>query len=399
MANPEHLAILKQGVAAWNEWRRADLLADVDLSEVQLEREDLKEINLHQARLCGAKLSGANLQNSDLSFADLSHADLSRASLSYADLSGAELRNAYLTEALLLRATLGGADLTGAELESANLSWADLTLTTLTGAYLLGVRLKDANLGGACFKDAKLVSACLSGSDCHQTNFQGAVLSGADLRYARLLETNFEAADLSGCLVYGVSTWDLKLDNSVQTGLVITRDLDPLITVDDLEVAQFIYLLLDNRRFRDVIDTITTKVVLILGRFSPERKIILDRVRKELIAHDYIPVLFDFDKPVNRDLTETVRTLAFLARFIIADLTDTRSVAQELQAIAPDLAVPIQPIIEAGQSPWGMFVDFPSKYHWVLRVNEYRNVEDLLASLQERVIAPAEAKALQLRNR
>ena len=45
------------------------------------------------------------------------------------------------------------------------------------------------------------------------------------------------------------------------------------VTVDDLEVAQFVYLLLHNEKVRRVIDTITSKVVLILGRFSiPERK-------------------------------------------------------------------------------------------------------------------------------
>ena len=42
--------------------------------------------------------------------------------------------------------------------------------------------------------------------------------------------------------------------------------------VDDLEVAQFIYLLLNNQNVRQVIDTITSKIVLILGRFTPERK-------------------------------------------------------------------------------------------------------------------------------
>jgi hypothetical protein len=61
-----------------------------------------------------------------------------------------------------------------------------------------------------------------------------------------------------------------------------------------------------------------------------------------------LPVLFDFDKPTSRDLTETVRTLAHLARFIIADITEPRSIPQELQAIVPDLAVPVQPLLLKG---------------------------------------------------
>ena len=110
---------------------------------------------------------------------------------------------------------------------------------------------------------------------------------------------------------------------------------EPEITVDNLEVAQFIYLLLHNERIRHVIDTITSKVVLILGRFTPERKVVLNALREELRQHDYLPVLFDFEKPAGKDLTGTVQTLANLARFIIADVTDPSSVPHELAMFVP----------------------------------------------------------------
>jgi hypothetical protein len=110
-----------------------------------------------------------------------------------------------------------------------------------------------------------------------------------------------------------------------------------VITVDNLEVAQFIYLLLHNEKIREVIDTITSKVVLILGRFTPERKAVLDAMREELRRRNYLPILFDFEKPARRDLTETVSTLAHMARFIIADITEAKSIPQELQRIVLDL--------------------------------------------------------------
>jgi hypothetical protein len=50
--------------------------------------------------------------------------------------------------------------------------------------------------------------------------------------------------------------------------LIITATAEPDITVDNIEVAQFFYLMLNNKKIRDVIDTITSKVVLILGRFT-----------------------------------------------------------------------------------------------------------------------------------
>jgi hypothetical protein len=62
-------------------------------------------------------------------------------------------------------------------------------------------------------------------------------------------------------------------------------------------VAQFIYLLLNNERIRNVIDTITSKVVLILGCFTEDRKRLLDAIRDELCKRDYLPILFDFEKP------------------------------------------------------------------------------------------------------
>lgn len=64
----------------------------------------------------------------------------------------------------------------------------------------------------------------------------------------------------------------LNLEDAIQSDLLITNKDEPIITVDSLDVAQFIYLLLNNYKIRDVINTVTSKTVLILGRFTPERK-------------------------------------------------------------------------------------------------------------------------------
>src|SRR5205814_6179205 len=166
--------------------------------------------------------------------------------------------------------------------------------------------------------------------------------------------------------------------------------------VDNLEVAQFIYLLLNNKKIRDVIDTITSKVVFILGRFTPERKIILDAIREELRKRNYTPVLFDFDKPASRDITETISTLAHMARFVIADITDAKSIPQELMAIVPSLpSVPVQPLILESQREYGMFEHF-TRFPWVLPAYRYTDEASLILSLQENVIAPAEQKVKEL---
>src|SRR5262249_49306551 len=150
-----------------------------------------------------------------------------------------------------------------------------------------------------------------------------------------------------------ISTWSLVTDGAQQRNLVITyqhlnhaymqeKEPEPIITVDNIEVAQFIYLLINNKKLRNIIDTISSKVVLILGRFSPARKVVLDAIRDELRLRNYVPVMFDFDKPTQRDTVETVSTLAHIARLVIADLTEAKSVLQELQRIVPSLpSVPV----------------------------------------------------------
>ena len=62
--------------------------------------------------------------------------------------------------------------------------------------------------------------------------------------------------------------------------------------------------------------------------------------------------------------------------------------------------VPIQPLLLEGSSLYSMFKDFdPQDFHWVLPVYQYKEPEQLLATLAENVIAPAEGKAKALEER
>jgi len=224
-----------------------------------------------------------------------------------------------------------------------------------------------------------------------------ADLADADLTAATLNGTDFSHANLNGCRVYGVSVWDVKLDGASQLELIITPQSEPKLQVDNLEVASFLYLILNNQKIRDVIDTITSKVVLILGRFEPSRKRILDAMRDALRKRNYLPVVFDFERPVSRDLTETVRTLAHLSRFVIADITDPRSIPHELQAIVPDLAVPVQTLLLNPNAPTECSMTFAGNTSGVLEPYYYEDETTLLAQLDNKVILPAEQKLIEMR--
>lgn len=349
MANRQHLKLLRRGVRDWNRWR-AGTQERPNLRRASLRGARLKEVNLSDADLSGCNISEAWLPRADLSRANLSGAQLGGADLSYAKLIGASFNDANLTEAVLI-----GADLTGATL-AAMLYKAKMSLTNVTGADVVGAYLYEADLSGANLSGADLSSTQITKADLSFANLAGARLVRAEmnqvnLTHANLCDADLRSAHLSGALmigtllenanlsdanVYGAAVWDVKVDGAKQENLSIAGNrADANITVDNLEVAQFIHLLIHNQNIRAIIDTITSKVVLLLGRFTPERKVVLDALRAALRARGYSPVLFDSEKPRSRDLTETISTLAGMARFVIADITDAKSVPQELKMIVP----------------------------------------------------------------
>ena len=416
MANKGQRARLKQGVTKWNQWRREHTNIILDLSNARLSNARLSNANLCEVNLNNANLSFADLSNTDLSFADLSNANLFGADLSFADLYRARLSNtnligtnlsevrlsfanlcfADLSNTDLSKVNLNNANLSFADLRGANLSFADFTRADLSSARLSFADLSRANLSNVILRGADLKEANLTGADLTDANLTGADLTGANLGRATLVGTKLTGANLNNCNIYGIAVWNVKLEGARQENLVITPDEEPTITVDNLRIAQFIYLLLNNQDIRDVIDTITSKMVLILGQFSSERKIVLDAIKDELRKHNYLPILFDFEKPANRDITETVSTLAHLARFVVADITEPKSIPQELSHIIPFLpSVPIVPLLRASEREYGMYEHFP-RYPWVLPLYRYNDVDEAIHSIKKNIINPAEQKAKEL---
>jgi uncharacterized protein YjbI with pentapeptide repeats/DNA-binding XRE family transcriptional regulator len=424
IANPEHLDILRRGVERWNGWRRENPEIQPDLRGVDLRRVDLSHANLrstnlagaklHRAKFCGADLSEAILRGAIGPSADFSNANLHQTDLQLVHFEAANFRSAHLSHAYLDNAALTGANLTSADLQeaflqratlqdvicrSANLGLAflreaDLQRANFYKAILTSANLNNAKLGEASLREADLKWATLAGADLHKAD-----LWGADLRCTNFVQAILTGANLSRCRVYGISAWDVKLEGAMQSDLLINEHavLGPTIRVDNLEVAQFLHLLLHNEKIRHVIDTITSKVVLILGRFTPERKAILDAIRDALRRHDLLPVLFDFQKPESRDFTETVSTLAHMARFVIADMTEPRIVLEEVPHIVRNIAVPLVPLLLEGEEEPVTLYNLRRNHPSVLPTCHYRDCDDLLASLQDKVIAPAQAKALELR--
>jgi uncharacterized protein YjbI with pentapeptide repeats len=293
----------------------------------------------------------------------------------FLDFSDADLSGWDFTEFDLHRANFAGADL-----EDASLLWANLYRANFDGANLSGANLQGTNL--------------------HRASFEGATLDGVNLTYAILTNASLRNATVRGCQVYGISVWETDVEGATQERLDILYrggslplpPHDTRITIDNLKVAQFANLLLHNPDIRHVMNTTTSKVVLILGRFTEGHREVLDSLREGLRRHEHIPIIFDFEQPERQMLLETVRTLAGLSRFVVADLTNLRMAAAEIQAVVEQFpSKPLQGLLRDGAPPYPPYEEMRGRFRSVLPLCRYTDKESLLADLKGLVLGPVNA--------
>jgi hypothetical protein len=277
------------------------------------------------------------------------------------------------------------------QLDGYDLSYANLCQAKLQRIHLKRANFHQAILAGADLSEAHLEGANFCRTDLYKTVLRNAWLTGANLQGVQMAMTDLTGADLTDCKVYGMSAWDLELTGAKQENLIVKyRPLlgnEEEVVVAGLDLAAFMYLTLNNKNIARVVDAASRQWVLILGRFS-EGKDVLEEVKRKLKDQGYIPIIFDFDRPEQRDLTETIILLAGMSAFVIAEISDPRSVALELQAIASNYGVPIFPIMKRDAKVFGMFPGL-RKFTWVSSPLRYDSVHELIKQLPEKVIAPA----------
>ena len=421
MANPEHLKILKQGVEVWNEWRKKnpDIVPDLsnaDLWEANLIGADLKgadlsDTDLEGARLWGAELEGSCFRGSNLKGADLSDTDLSDTNLENVKLCGSSLCNVFISGNNLHGIDLEGADLSSAKLWRTNLSEANLKGANISGAYLeeailtesdlCGANLQAANFERADLERSKLTESNLRwanleaanlqmvdlwGANLHGANLRWVNLQGANLEHASLVDTKLEGAILNGCRVFGISAWDVKTDSETrQEKLIIARD-EINITVGSLEIAQFLYQVIDNEKLSHFIRVMRTTGVLILGSFGTDKsKALLEELRIELSSRGFMPLLFTFDTSETSFPMETVRTLALLSNFVVIDLSEPAGQLAEMAALVPETYVPFIQIAREGSHVTWMLRGPQS---WVSEIIRYSksNLQDWPAFIENNIL-------------
>ncbi|MEX2409938.1 MAG: pentapeptide repeat-containing protein [Candidatus Paceibacterota bacterium] len=392
--NEDHLAVILKAIeqrnpSIWNEWKNNEKthpnLEGVDLSNQVLHNYDFQFTNLMYANLRNCKMT------TRFDYANLNYANLSNTFLWTSTFEETQIKNASLEKCDFQASRIQATFFTGSNLKGANFYKCDLEDSSF----------EDCDLRYAIFQDAYMLQTNFKKCHCYGTNFRNANLKYANFEWATIMQSDFTSAVLNNidfskctikyCKIYGIAAWDLKLNNSKRSNFIISKEGEAAITVDDMEMAQFIHLLINNYKIRDIINTITSKSVLILGRFYEERKNILDTLRDELRKKDLVPIIFDFQPSENRDLTETIQLLANMSKFIVADLTDAKSIPHELSHIIPFLpSVPVQPILWAKEKvPYSMYE------HWdnftsVLPIFSYDDKTHLIRNLDKAILEPIE---------
>jgi len=379
-------AIEAQDPAIWNNWKvdKKPNLTGIDLHGEILHGFDFQFTNLEDTNFAGCKMT------TRFDHAKLNGSNFSGAFLWVSRFDETDVQNAYFSKCDFSKSTILASDF----------SFTDLTHSKFIDCDLEDSKFNYCEFEGASFQDSFLFQTNFEGSMFSQTNFMNANLKSSNFKYTKIFHSNLKSAilnnvDFTGstikyCSVYGIAAWNLEMNNVIQSNLIISDYDEPLIDVADLEVAQFINLIIDNQKIGNVVNTVTTKVVLLLGRFYEERKIILDALRDELQKRNFVPIIFDFKPSPKRDKTETIVLLSSISKFIIADVTDAKSIPQELSHVIPFLpSVPVLPIILKNEKPYDLMEHW-KPYPWLFSIFGYIDKNHLIENIETKILKPVD---------
>ena len=239
MANEEQLAILRQGVEAWNTWRAENADASIDLSEADLIKANLRRADLDGANLWKADLGGADLRKAILRQADLGEANLIGANLTETDLRGTLLTGANLTLAELLRTEISQSEFSYVTFRYTVFGSLDLRAALglesvhHVGPSIIGTdtivksrgRIPETFLRGCGLSDWEIESAKLYNPDLSNEEVNKILYRMYDLRATQALQISPLFISYS----HGDSTFVDKLESQLnKKGIRFWRDVHDL---------------------------------------------------------------------------------------------------------------------------------------------------------------------------
>ena len=319
MAIEEQLRILKQGIQAWNQWRKENKAIKVDLSGAVLSDLDLSGIDFRDARLTRVDFRNSNLQRARLSLGNLA-----RAALISASLNQANLKETRLTSSIIMNTDIRNADLSSAYLHKTILAKSDLSGAYLYKAHLSEVHLRESKFTNTAFADTAFGACDLSlAIDLEKSNhhgpstigmdtlhkskgriperfLRGCGLSDADIEFSKLSNPDFSNEEVNKIL-YRV--YELRASQAVQISpLFISYSHADGQFVDKLET----YLNNKGIRFwRDVHDMIAGRIETQIDRAirqNPTVLLILSEysMKSDWVEHE-VRTARELEKEIGRD--------------------------------------------------------------------------------------------------
>ncbi|HKB13115.1 MAG TPA: pentapeptide repeat-containing protein [Vicinamibacterales bacterium] len=288
-----------------------------------------------------------------------------------ASFCGADFRGASFEFADLVDSYCIGSDFREALFVHGTLSEVDFSRSNLRHAQFHSCTALDADFSGADLRGAEI-----SFSNVSASSFTAAKLQGASLAGTQIVDCSFDGANLTGARVFGVTPWNVDLAGATQRDLVITPAGAARVTVDDLELAQFVHLMLDNRNLRRMIDTMTARAALVVGAFGTVRADRLAVLQQAIRARGCVPLTIDVTRQVGPDLVSQTTLLARLARFVVADFTAAPQIVQLLEAFVPEVAAPVLTLDSSAARKRVTYAD-GWKYAWYLGTTPYRDTKQL----------------------
>jgi uncharacterized protein YjbI with pentapeptide repeats len=269
MANPEHLAKLREGREAWNAWMKEDPFPD--LSGARLDNFNLSEFDLFGVDLTNASLRNASLRRTKISRCPAESSDWTRADLHDADVHGLKAPGAVFDKAII-----GLTRFFRCNFRDASFRAAEFHLTTLTSSDLSETDFAEASVFMTVFADTRLTH--LKGVERLrrpyglyldiQTFFRSGGLPESLLRAAEIPEEFITyAASLAGTAIeyyscfLSYSSQDDEFARRLHADLQ-ARKIKTWFAPEDLKIGDRFRLRIDESiRFHD-------KLILVLSRNS-----------------------------------------------------------------------------------------------------------------------------------
>ncbi len=373
MADISQYDILKSGKDFWNVW-------------MQTNWKELPKIKSY---------SKYALRNHKVEYLSLTVADLSSL-----DLRDFQIFDGYNFKRVLFNScNLGKLKFINCDFKKSQFRNADLREAIFENCTFELTTFINANLNQSSFHNCKFIGANLSKVEFYKADFTKTTLFNCNLMWSKLIETNFKSSSINLCKVFGASIWNINAEDTLQSNIIITKREEIEVSVDNLEIAQFLYLMINNKNIKNIIENLTSKIVLILGRFSVNRKIILDQIKDKLRSLGYVPIIFDLQKPENKDYLEPVLLISQLSRFIIADFSDPKIILEEITRIVDNTSAVIIPIIEKGQREPSTLYNIRINRLSILDTYTYESSKELLENVYSELIKKAEVKLKELHER